>query len=113
MLGGLPSTSNLPPLCPKEDSQACSDLLSQLTYLPATEVLPTPLPFLVALPGSCSGVGGHRGQETACLAGARQTRQGLRIPSSLPDPSPVCLIQLLQVTLLPPLPFSAFTDSLF
>ena len=55
-------------------------------------VLPTPLPFLVALPGSCSGVGGHGGQETAGLAGARQTRSELGIPSSLHYPSPVSLL---------------------
>lgn len=36
-------------------------------------VLPTPLPFLTALLGSRSGVGGQPGQETAGLAGARLT----------------------------------------
>lgn len=70
---------------------------SALILLPQV-VLPTPLPFLIALPGSCSGVGGHGGQETAGLAGARQTRSGLGIPSSPPEPSPVSLrFQLLWV----------------
>jgi hypothetical protein len=54
-----------------------------LIFLPQ-EVLPTPLSFLIALPWSCSGVGGHRGQETACLVGARQTGWDWESPPPFP-----------------------------
>lgn len=69
-LGRLPSASNPPERTARPAVTSCP---SALIFLPQV-VLPTPLPFLVALPGSCSGVGGHGGQETAGLAGARQTR---------------------------------------
>lgn len=81
------------PLTPQrgQPRPAVTSCPSELISLPQV-LLPTPLPFLAALPGSCSGVGGHRGQETAGLAGARQTRPGPGIPSSLPDSSPVSLL---------------------
>lgn len=105
MPGGLPSASNTPERTARPLVTSCP---SSLIFLPQV-VLPTPLPFLIAQPGSCSGVGGgHKGQETAGLAGVRQTRPGLGIPpSSLPD-----LSRLLQVTLAPSLTFPCFFSAL-
>lgn len=115
MLGELPSASDSPERTARPVMTSCP---SALIFLPQV-VLPTPLPFLAALPGSCSGVGGHRGQETARLAGARQTRSGLGIPSSLPDPSRLSsrIQHLLQVIhgpslLAPTLPTHSLTSFL-
>lgn len=105
MPGGLPSASNAPERTARPLVTSCP---SSLIFLPQV-VLPTPLPFLIAQPGSCSGVGGSQGQETAGLAGVMQTRPGLGLPpSSLSDLSQ----RLLQVTLAPSLAFPCFYSTL-
>lgn len=96
MPGGLPSASNTPERTARPLVTSCPAHLSSCHKWCSPHPCPSSLPSL----GPAPGWGGHKGQETAGLAGVRQTRPGLGIPpSSLSD-----LSQLLLQVILHPFP---------
>lgn len=80
MPGGLPSASNTPERTARPLVTSCP---SSLIFLPQV-VLPTPLPFLIAQPGSCSGVGGSQRAGNSRLGWSQADQAGTGNTTLLP-----------------------------